>query len=50
MRVAAATMNELKRSKKIPVENRESSVLINHIQELAFEFPYYGYRRITAEL
>ena len=40
----------LKRSEKIPAENSESSDLINQIQEIALEFPYYGYRRITAEL
>ena len=39
-----------KRSEKIPAENSESSDLINQIQEIALEFPYYGYRRITAEL
>ena len=39
----------LKRSEKIPAENSESSDLIDHIQEIALEFPYYGYRRITAE-
>lgn len=40
----------LKRSEKIPAENNESSDLIDQIQEIALEFPYYGYRRITAEL
>ena len=40
----------LKRSEKIPAENSESSDLIDQIQEIALEFPYYGYRRITAEL
>ena len=40
----------LKRSEKIPAENNESSDLISQIQEIALEFPYYGYRRITAEL
>ena len=36
--------------KKIPAENSESSDLINQIQEMTLEFPFYGYRRITAEL
>ena len=40
----------LKRSEKIPAKNSESSDLIDQIQEIALEFPYYGYRRITAEL
>jgi putative transposase len=40
----------LKRSEKIPAENSESSDLIDQIQEITLEFPYYGYRRITAEL
>jgi hypothetical protein len=40
----------LKRSEMIPAENSESSDLIDQIQEIALEFPYYGYRRISAEL
>jgi putative transposase len=40
----------LKQSEKIPAENSESSDLNDQIQEIASEFPYYGYRRITAEL
>jgi len=40
----------LKRSEKILAENGGSSDLIDQIQEIALEFPYYGYRRITAEL
>ena len=40
----------LKRSEKFTAENSESSDLVNQIQEIALEFPYYGYRRITAEL
>ena len=40
----------LKRSETIPAEDGESSNLKNQIQEMALEFPYYGYRRITAEL
>jgi len=39
----------LKRSEKIPAENSESSDLIEQIQEIALDHPYYGYRRITAE-
>ena len=40
----------LKRSETIPAEDGESSNLKNQIQEMALEFLYYGYRRITAEL
>jgi putative transposase len=40
----------LKQSEKIPTENSESSDLNDQIQEIALEFHYYGYRRITAEL
>lgn len=40
----------LKRSEKLTAENSESSDLVNQIQEIALEFPYYGYRRIIAEL
>ena len=40
----------LMRSEKIPAENGESSDLINQIHKIALEFPYYGYRRMTAEL
>ena len=32
----------LMRSEKIPAENGESSDLINQIQKIALEFPYYG--------
>jgi len=37
----------LTRSEKMPAENSESSDLIGQIQEIALEFPYYRYRRIT---
>lgn len=40
----------LKPSEQIPSENSEYPDLNNQIQEIALEFPYYGYRRITAEL
>ena len=40
----------LKQSEEIPTENGKSLDLNNQIQEIALEFPYYGYRRITAEL
>ena len=40
----------LKRSENILTENSEYPDLKNQIQEIALEFPYYGYRRITAEL
>jgi transposase InsO family protein len=40
----------LKQSETIPADDSESSDLNNQIQEIALEFPYYGYRRITAEL
>ena len=35
---------------KILTENSEYADLKNQIQEIALEFPYYGYRQITAEL
>lgn len=37
-----------KEQETIPTENRESNVLRDEIQEMALEFPSYGYRRITA--
>ena len=40
----------LKRYEKIHADDSESPDLNNQIQEIALEFPYYGYRRITAEL
>jgi len=40
----------LKQSENILTENSEYPDLKNQIQEIALEFPYYGYRRITAEL
>lgn len=40
----------LKQSEKITTENSRSSDMSNQIQEIALEFPFYGYRRITAEL
>lgn len=40
----------LKRSEKILTANSEYPDLKNQIQEIALEFPYYGYRRITAKL
>ena len=33
-----------------PSENSENADLRDEIQEIALEFPGYGYRRITAEL
>lgn len=35
---------------EIPPEDNENTVLRDEIQEIALEFPGYGYRRITAEL
>jgi putative transposase len=40
----------LKRSEVIPSENSEYMDLKDQIQEIALEFPGYGYRRVTAEL
>ena len=40
----------LKQPEMIFSENREYSDLKNQIQGIALEFPFYGYRRITAEL
>jgi len=40
----------LESSETIPAGGSEYSDLNNQIQEIALEFPYYGYRRITAEL
>jgi len=40
----------LKQPEMISSENGEYSDLKNQIQGIALEFPFYGYRRITAEL
>jgi len=40
----------LKRREGDPPEDGENMALRNEIQEIALEFPRYGYRRITAEL
>ena len=40
----------LKQPEMVPTKNSEYLDLKNQIQEIALEFPCYGYRRITAEL
>jgi putative transposase len=40
----------LRQSEMVPSVNSEYLNLKNQIQEIALEFPFYGYRRITAEL
>jgi len=49
MYVAAATVNGKIKQEAIPTVNHENNVLRDKIQEIALEFPSYGYRRITAE-
>jgi len=39
-----------KEQEAISTESRENNGLRDEIQEIALEFPSYGYRRITAEL
>jgi putative transposase len=39
----------LSSSETVPADSSEYLDLNNQIQEIASEFPYYGYRRITAE-
>ena len=39
-----------KQPEAIPFENSENKDLKDQIQEIALEFPGYGYRRITVEL